>query len=74
MADTPVDSILAQILLKQGEMSTQLAVISEQLKGLPDHESRIRALEGFRWKLTGGVTVLSLASGLAGALIGHLSH
>jgi hypothetical protein len=40
--------MLSQILLKQGEMGIQLAVISEQLKAVPDHENRIRSLE--RWK------------------------
>jgi hypothetical protein len=65
------DGMLAQILLKQGEMGVQLAVISEQLKGLPDHETRLRSLEGFRWKLTGAVLVLSLLSGGAGALLVH---
>jgi len=40
--------MLAQILVKQTEMSTQLAVISEQLKAVPDHETRIRSLEKWR--------------------------
>lgn len=46
----------AQILLKLGEMSTQLAVITEQLKAVPDHEQRIRSLE--RWKY--GLPIASL--------------
>jgi len=41
----------ASILLKLGEMSTQLAVISEQLKAVPDHEQRIRSLERWRYAL-----------------------
>ena len=40
------DGMLAQILLKQGEIGTELAVISEQLKAVPDHENRIRQMEG----------------------------
>ena len=39
------NSMLAQILLEQGKQSTQLAVIVEQLKMLPDHESRLRNIE-----------------------------
>jgi hypothetical protein len=39
------DAVPAQILLKLGEMGAQLAVISEQLKDIPDHEHRIRLLE-----------------------------
>jgi hypothetical protein len=45
IAAGPADGMLAQILLKQGEMGTQLAVISEKLSDLPDHEQRIRTLE-----------------------------
>jgi hypothetical protein len=39
----------AQILVKLGEMGAQLAVIGEQLKSIPDHEARLRALERARW-------------------------
>lgn len=43
----PDDSSMpsSQILLKLGEMGMQLAVISEQLKAVPDHEQRLRTLE-----------------------------
>lgn len=50
-APQPDPGSLSQILLKLGEMSTQLAVISEQLKAVPDHESRIRSLEKWRYGL-----------------------
>lgn len=77
--------MLAQILLRQGEMSTQLAVISEQLKAVPDHEGRIRtmeaeipphlderlhALETARARLLGAALVLSLAASTGGTWIG----
>jgi hypothetical protein len=66
-------AILSQILLKQGEMGVQLAVISEQLKAVPDHEARIRALE--RWKYGLPLAGLASAASLAGAtwalLTGH---
>lgn len=67
----PDGALLAQILLKQGEMSTQLAVISEQLKAVPDHETRIRGLERFRWTLAGIALTGGALSGLAGWLLGH---
>lgn len=63
------DGLLAQILLKQGEMGTQLAVISEQLKIVPDHESRIRALESARAKLIGASVAAGTLSGGAATLI-----
>jgi len=73
MPDTPPhDGILAQILLKQGEMNTQLAVIIEQLKTIPDHESRIRALERFRYTIAGVSFIGGALSGFAGYWLGHL--
>lgn len=41
----PGEGTQAQILLKLGEISTQVAVITEKLAALPDHEQRIRANE-----------------------------
>lgn len=43
------ESTAAAILVKLGEMGAQLAVIGEQLKSIPDHEQRLRALERARW-------------------------
>ena len=37
-----------------------------------DHESRLRVLEAFRWKLTGLTVVSGLFSGSGGVLIGWL--
>jgi hypothetical protein len=59
----------AQILLKLGEMGIQLAVITEQLKPVTDHETRIRSLERFRWMLVGACGGVS---GLTGYLLGHV--
>jgi len=70
---SPDSAILNQILLKLGEMGTQLAVMGEQLKELPDHEQRIRSLERFRWTFAGISVVGSLVSGFAGYLVGHVS-
>ena len=41
----PGEGMQGQILLKLGEISTQIAVITEQLKAVPDHETRLRILE-----------------------------
>lgn len=62
--------VLAQILAKQAEMSTQLAVIIEQLKTMPDHEQRIRVLERFRYTLAGMALLGGVAAGSLGYLIG----
>lgn len=61
-----------QILLKLGEMGTQLAVISEQLKDVPDHETRIRALEKWRYGLP--LATLMSAGSMVLAAYGWLHH
>jgi hypothetical protein len=71
----PDSAILAQILTKQGEMGVQLAVISEQLRAIPDHETRIRLLESARAKLTGAaVAAGTLSGGLATLIYWALSR
>jgi hypothetical protein len=64
------NGMLAQILLKQGEMGMQLAVITEQLKAVPDHEGRIRALEKWRYgmPLAGLLAIASTAVSIAAIL------
>jgi hypothetical protein len=64
------NSMLAQILIKQGEMGTQLAVITEQLKAVPDHENRIRSLERWRYglPLAGVLAIGSTAISIYAAL------
>ena len=47
----PDPGALSQILLKLGEMGSQLAVMGEKLNAIPDHESRIRKLEAWRYGL-----------------------
>lgn len=51
MTHPPQASTNDAILLKLGEMGAQLAVITEQLKDVPDHETRLRALEKWRYGL-----------------------
>lgn len=65
-------AILSQILLKQAEMGIQLAVISEQLRDLPDHEERIRSLETARAKVFGGAVVIAALVSAAGTWVGLL--
>lgn len=70
MTAPPPDPTVAQVLVKLGEMSAQLAVISEQLKAVPDHESRIRKLEQWRYGLpfAGLLAVSSMALTVWGLL------
>ena len=55
---------LLDIYTRQIEMDGKLNVIGEQLKAIPDHEMRIRALEAFRWKMAAIAFLISLLSGL----------
>ena len=81
------DGMLAQILVEQGKQGTQLAVISEQLKAVPDHEARLRAveaqipphleervgsLETSRAKLLGMAAAASLIASAGGTWVGLL--
>lgn len=45
MTTQPPPGTTDQILLKLGEMGEKLATISEQLKPIADHETRLRAVE-----------------------------
>lgn len=71
---SPESGILGQLLIKQGEMGTQLAVITEKLNAVPDHEFRIRSLERFKWTITGMSFLGGLISGGIGYWLGHLIH
>jgi hypothetical protein len=65
MTVPPDDGVQAQILIKLGEMGTELAVIGERLKDIPDHEARLRVLERARWPLPTVAVVVSLGAGVA---------
>lgn len=65
-AVVPVVTVnMLDIYTKQVEMGTQLAVISEQLRDLPDHEARIRILETTRARLYGACALLAAVAGSA---------
>lgn len=74
MTAPPPDATIAQVLIKLGEMSAQLAAMTEQLKTIPDHEARLRALERFRFTLAGAVIAVSGVSAAAATWIGNLVH
>lgn len=67
MTDGPT---LLDIFAKQVELSTQLAVIHEQLKSLPDHETRLRALERFRFTLVGVACLVPAGVSALGTWLG----
>lgn len=46
---------------KQTQTLVEITKIQEQVKGLPDHETRIRSLERWRWSLLGGFGLLTTA-------------
>lgn len=61
------------ILAKVSDVQIKLAVVDSKLDTLTgstsDHESRLRALESFRWKLTGVAITAGLLSGAVATLI-----
>lgn len=63
---------VVDVFAKQIEMGAQLAVITEQLRAIPDHEQRIRALERFRFTVAGLSTIGGIIAGLAGYWVGHV--
>lgn len=62
----------AQILLELGKISVTLAVIGTKLEAIPDHESRIRKLEQWRYglPLSGFIALASAALSIYAALKG----
>lgn len=65
---------LLDIYTRQVEMGAQLGVIHEQLKAIPDHETRIRSLEAASAKLIGACLVVSALAGGAAAWIALVIH
>lgn len=46
---------------KQTRALVEIAKLQEQIKSAPDHETRIRSLEKWRWTLVGGLGLLTTA-------------
>ena len=66
---------LLDIYTRQVEMGGQLAVIHEQLKAIPDHETRIRRLEEAKARIYGGAFVISVATSVLSGWLGQvLTH
>jgi hypothetical protein len=64
--------LLLDIWTKQVEIGSQLGVITEQLKAIPDHEQRLRALE--RWRYSLPLAALGALVSAGFALAGYLHH
>jgi hypothetical protein len=62
--------VQAQILITVTDIKTDMAVVKEQMKAMPDHESRIRSLEKWRYglPLAGLMALASLVIAAYGAL------
>lgn len=43
----------------QTQTLTEIARLQEQVKGIPDHEGRIRSLERWKWGLVGVTSLLT---------------
>jgi len=52
----------SQILVELRELRIQVAVLTEQLKSVPDHEDRLRALERRVWAIPSVATVIAVAA------------
>jgi hypothetical protein len=70
VAEIPAEPVavirLTDIYREQVAMSAQLAVMSEQLRQVPDHEARLRAVERRQWQIP--AAGIGSATALAGAV------
>lgn len=64
---------LLDIYTRQIEMQTELALLGERLRAVPDHESRLRRLEESRARLIGACMALSAAASAAGTWLGLIA-
>lgn len=73
MPATPVT--ILDVYTRQVEMGATLAVIHEQLKAIPDHETRLRKLEASWARIIGAAIATAAAVSAAGTWIGlALTH
>lgn len=71
-ATVPVATVsVLDVFARVVEMQVQLGAINEKLQDLPDHETRIRLLERFRYTLAGFAVFAGGISGYLGYLIGR---
>lgn len=57
-----IETAIASIDASLREMSKALAVLAEQTQRLQDHEKRLRSVEGFAWKATGALLIVSVGA------------
>lgn len=76
-----VDGIGATILLELGRIGKDVAVITEAMKAVPDHETRLRSLETQAAQDKGGKDVwarvaggLAIAAAAASGVAGYIHH
>lgn len=64
---------LLDIYTRQVEMASTLAVIHEQLRAIPDHETRLRSLERWKYALPTSLlfAIVSVAVTVASFVMGH---
>jgi hypothetical protein len=67
--DSGVVALLASIGKDVSDTRTDIAVIKEQLRAVPDHENRIRLLETSKAKMIGAASAVGLLSGGVTTLI-----
>lgn len=68
--NTLEDGPISQVLLKLGEMGTDIAVIKEKMTVISDHEFRIRSLE--RWKYSLPIALLFAIGSVAASILSLL--
>lgn len=61
MNEERVFNKLDELSEKQTRTLVEIAKLQEQVKDVPDHESRLRSLERWRWSLVGGLGLLATA-------------
>ena len=65
MTELPAGRITAgDVYRKRDTMSASVIRIEERIQVLPDYESRLRALERFRYTLMGAATLAGTAAGV----------
>lgn len=79
MTESPQQTVVGtvsvlDVFARVVQMQVELAKIDEKLSLLPDHETRIRLLERFRYTLLGGSILAGGISGYVGYLLGHINH
>jgi len=73
MPNESISGQLGQLLISQGAMAVDVAVIKQQMTVVTDHETRIRDLESLRSKLGAIWAAAVVVGGATGWLAAFLS-